>query len=265
MKSTEEFYVGYGNGPGPKSRKKLRTFLVVAIVILVTTAFAFISNQSPSVNSRFDFANETELRGTFYQQPYPLMRVQLANGIAKDIILLGFGKSGAWPYLKNVIGREGILDGKALSITGNLIYYNGKTLLQINKEQDVRPLNIIPAKAEAKSEETQMEIQGEIIDPKCYFGVMKPGFGKIHRSCAALCISGGIPPVLVAMEQGVESYYLLTDEHGKAIHRAITPYLAQQVKLIGKTYQQGGWNYLSVKLSNISILGEESDFFSKEI
>jgi len=29
---------------------------------------------------------------------------------------------------------------------------------------------------------SKMTLQGEIIDPKCYFGVMKPGKGKIHRS-----------------------------------------------------------------------------------
>ena len=36
-------------------------------------------------------------------------------------------------------------------------------------------------------------LKGEIIDPKCYLGAMKPGGGKTHKACAMRCIAGGIP------------------------------------------------------------------------
>ena len=42
----------------------------------------------------------------------------------------------------------------------------------------------------------ETRLKGEIYDPKCAFGAMKPGFGKPHRSCAIRCISGGVPPIL---------------------------------------------------------------------
>lgn len=45
-----------------------------------------------------------------------------------------------------------------------------------------------------------MTLEDEIIDPKCYFGVI-PGKGKIHRSCAIRCISDGIPPVLATTDK----------------------------------------------------------------
>jgi len=37
-------------------------------------------------------------------------------------------------------------------------------------------------------------LRGEITDPKCFAGAMKPGDGKTHKACAALCLRGGIPP-----------------------------------------------------------------------
>jgi hypothetical protein len=43
----------------------------------------------------------------------------------------------------------------------------------------------------------RVTLRGEIIDPKCYIGAMKPGGGKTHKACAQLCLSGGIPPMLV--------------------------------------------------------------------
>ena len=40
-------------------------------------------------------------------------------------------------------------------------------------------------------------LRGEIVDSKCYLGVMNPGEGTVHRDCAARCLSGGLPPMLV--------------------------------------------------------------------
>jgi hypothetical protein len=41
---------------------------------------------------------------------------------------------------------------------------------------------------------------GEIVDSKCYLGVMNPGALIPHRACAIRCISGGIPPVLLVRQ-----------------------------------------------------------------
>ena len=98
----------------------------------------------------------------------------------------------------------------------------------------------------------QRSIQGEIIDPKCYFGVMKPGYGKIHRSCAALCIAGGMPPVLVsAAESGEEAYFLLTDLKGKPIHKDILPYIGQPALINGEVEQIGDWKLMKISVDRI--------------
>ena len=85
-------------------------------------------------------------------------------------------------------------------------------------------------------------LRGEIYDPKCAFGVMKPGYGKIHRSCAVRCISGGIPPVLkIENDNGQKNYVLLVDTMGSPINKAILPYVADQIQICGQLKRQDDW------------------------
>ena len=42
----------------------------------------------------------------------------------------------------------------------------------------------------------EVTLVGEVVDPKCWLGDMKPGDGKAHAACARLCMEGGIPPML---------------------------------------------------------------------
>ena len=58
----------------------------------------------------------------------------------------------------------------------------------------------------------EVTIIGEIVDSKCYLGVMNPGRTKVHRDCATRCISGGIPPMLVT----ADATYLLVGTDGRA-------------------------------------------------
>jgi hypothetical protein len=59
---------------------------------------------------------------------------------------------------------------------------------------------------------------GEIVDSKCFLGVMKPGEGKPHRSCATRCLSGGVPPqLLVESSDGSRRLLLLAATDGSAL------------------------------------------------
>ncbi|HKC35989.1 MAG TPA: hypothetical protein VKB95_08000 [Chitinophagaceae bacterium] len=85
-------------------------------------------------------------------------------------------------------------------------------------------------------------IRGEIIDPKCYFGVMKPGEGKVHRDCAIRCILGGIPPVLhVQNEKGESNYYLIVGPNGEKMNEAVQDVVAEPVSIEARVVQQDDW------------------------
>jgi len=90
-----------------------------------------------------------------------------------------------------------------------------------------------------------VEVKGEIIDPKCYFGVMKPGHGKPHRDCAIRCIEGGMDPVFyVRNDKGEANYYLIAGADGRKINDQLKDYIAEPVSLKAKAVQIDDWTVL---------------------
>jgi hypothetical protein len=67
---------------------------------------------------------------------------------------------------------------------GTLIYGDCKTLLElINQESSVvkkTSKKVYPLPQATKK--VTVHLEGEILDPKCYFEIMKPGEGKIHKA-----------------------------------------------------------------------------------
>ncbi len=260
--SNDEFYIGYSNRIGSKTRRLLRNYILIILVLIIGVGFSFSYFQKPAANSSFDFALSTQLTGTYHESPYPMIRIALEENTFKDILLLGFGKFGANPYLDRIKEEEGNLEGKQLNIEGNLIYYNGKTLLQIDESYKLtldNPSRTRLPEAVLLGERT---VEGEVIDPKCYFGVMKPGYGKIHRSCASLCIAGGIPPVYVIHDQsGLEEYFLLVDLKGNPINEDILPYIGQPSRVHGQAMRMGDWNILRINTDEIQKLNRKSAIY----
>ena len=96
-------------------------------------------------------------------------------------------------------------------------------------------------------------VSGEILDPKCYFGVMKLGEGKVHKSCAIRCISGGIPPVM-RVELDSPKYLIVLGPEGQKINREILDYIAEPVTLEGTIDKASG---LAIRAKNQSIKAQD--------
>ena len=91
---------------------------------------------------------------------------------------------------------------------------------------------------------------------------MKPGKGKIHRSCAVLCISGGIPPVLATSdENNISEYYLLTDTDGNPINEQILPYVGKPSILSGDVVKMQDWYQLRINTEDIKDLNLPSKVY----
>lgn len=263
MKKEEEFYVPYIEGSiGDKTRKTIKKFVMLTFSILAIGAVIFSFSQKPFKNSSFELATVTKIIGVFHENPYPMLRVQVAENSFKNVILLGFGKSSAHPYFKKIQKETPNLEGRKLSVEGNLIYYNGRTLMQITAEQKVKLVDNTITTSPDKVEISKMTFQGEIIDPKCYFGVMKPGKGKIHRSCAVRCISGGIPPVFATTDKNnIATYFLLTDKHGKPINQRVLPFVGKPSNIRGMVEKMGDWYFLKIETKNIEELDKRSTIY----
>ena len=262
MNDKDDFFVGYLDQIDPKTRRSLKRFVIGATMFIIIAAMVFSFAQKPFKNSTFELTSATKITGTFHENPYPMLRVEIVENTFKNILLLGFGKSSANPYLQKLQNEYDDLDGKTLSIEGNLIYYNGKTLIQITDEEKVTLVNSKKMNTPEKHRISEMILYGEIIDPKCYFGVMKPGKGKIHRSCAVRCISGGIPPVLVTTDgNNISQYYLLTNLHGNPIHEAVLSFIGQPSKISGIVEKMEDWYILKIKPNDIKLTGQKSQIY----
>ena len=83
-------------------------------------------------------------------------------------------------------------------------------------------------------------LRGEIVDTKCYLGVMNPGEHKVHRDCAVRCISGGVPPAFLARDTSGDSrVLLLVGEDGRALSREVLPFVAEPLEISGVLVRTG--------------------------
>ena len=83
-------------------------------------------------------------------------------------------------------------------------------------------------------------LRGEIVDSKCYLGVMNPGNGKVHRDCAVRCISGGAPPAFVALDaEGDSRVLLLVGSDGRQLNREVLSFVAEPIEVSGELLRSG--------------------------
>ena len=101
-----------------------------------------------------------------------------------------------------------------------------------------------------------MTLVGEIVDSKCYFGVMNPGRLTPHRGCAVRCISGGIPPILlVQQKEGPPDTYLLVSANGSPVNQQILDMVAEPVRITGDVVEQGSLKILRADPSTYRRVG----------
>ena len=229
---TDEFYVGYLSLP-----KGYRRFLLVLLPLLVIGAIAaavvMTSQQNDPGDGSWNLSEPIEHTGILTTAPYPMLIVNSEPGIpARRILLATTGKLGgdnfALPDNPHIATISGYPIGRERTL-----------LLTIeNAERDIkidRPTALI-GDIESLGRATLI---GQIIDPKCYFGAMKPGEGKVHKACATLCIRGGIPPMFITHDiDGNRTDYLLVDQNGRGLTgdalTALLPFIADPVKIEGR-------------------------------
>ena len=258
-KSADDFYVGYLPDTPAATRKLLfRSILFLAIGFALAGGILFAGQHGFS-NSVFEFGELTEMSGVVHLQPVPHLRVEpgpeQTNLGNRAILLVGFGKFGAKGDLLAASERlDTPIDGQEVTLRGTLIYRDGKTLLELTDKEEAI-LEIKKGKKSPKANLTELgpvNLTGEILDAKCYFGVMKPGAGKPHRSCAIRCISGGVPPVIMtdnptSMDQHKE-YVILVGPNGEIINDRVLDFVAEPVRLCGELQQLDDWLVCQVNL-----------------
>lgn len=247
MSPTDDpFFIGWAPTP-PSLRGFVRAVAVALVGVGLGIGAALATAQEPLEVAVFEFGQLTTVRGTVRATTPPLLEVPRADGSVGTWLLVGLGKSGADRAVAP-------LDGQLVDATGTLIYRAGQTMLEL-VEDGLAPVGLSPQPPPALLPEGPVELVGEIVDSKCYLGVMNPGRKKTHRACAVRCISGGVPPVLlVEDERGARATVLLVGADGAPIHQDVLPFVAEPVRITGELQRLGDRSLLWADPASITRL-----------
>jgi hypothetical protein len=239
----DPFFVGWN----PELARPTRRFLLTAGAGLAVGAGAVglglgaaAPHPGPGI---WDQGKKVAVTGTIYPGPYlHLITEDLGDG-PRTVLLVGAGKD-------RVTVRPALTFTGA-AVTGTLIERGEHAMMAVDGVYpDPAPGRVLPGPEKDLGEAV---MTGEILDAKCWFGAMRPGHGKTHKACAALCAKGGLP--LAFCETGRcsdgKAALLLLNERGQAFGREILPLVADPVMVRGRIVEVAGLRQVRVKHSDI--------------
>lgn len=231
MKDREEFFVGYlSKAPGGIARLVSRAVVVLMIVAMVVAA-GLVFGQQRFAASFFEFGNVREFEGLIREWPNPMLVIG-----SKSTVLVAEGKHGAGALVAGV-------DGKQVKLRGTLIYRDKMEMIEV-VDGSLKVVSQPPPMEETFEDLGTHTLAGEIVDSKCYLGVMNPGHTKPHRECASLCIRGGVPPLFVAQDSANRSVKLwLLSEKGEPVNQQVLDFVAEPVGITGQISRIGNQLY----------------------
>lgn len=228
MNEREDFYIGYLPHAPRRLGRLIRNVCIALLGVAVLVASALVFGLQKLPLSVFEFGQVQEFEGYIQAKPYPTLLVKNGDSLAQ-YLLVAEGKHGA-----DVIG----FDGKNVKLKGTRIYRDGLTMIEVvaGSLQSVGAATAnIPT-----SDLGQFTLVGEIVDSKCYLGVMNPGETKVHRECAVRCISGGVPPMLIARNAaGNEVALQLISASGAPVNAEVLDIVAEPVEITGQVVRTG--------------------------
>jgi len=246
-----EFYVRYLPKTPAGIAKRVRLLVGGILLLAIVCAIVFAKVQRTFAPAAFEYGNELSFEGTMEAAPYPTLVITRPIALGETptssrYILVGAGKHGADQEAAPFIG-------KSVRLKGQLIYRDNKTLIEIMPGTVART-NAAPAPQASEQDLGAAVLTGEIVDSKCYFGVMNPGRGKVHRDCAVRCLSGGTPPTFVTNNyQGSPATFLLVGQNRQELSKeSFLPFAGRAVQIRGRVYRSGDDLYFSVAPSAIS-------------
>ncbi len=247
-----DFYIGYL----PKAPTALKRFvrdLVVGLGLLATgVVLVLVCAQNPFPKSTFEYGTIRSFEGAVVLHPYPSLGVQRPGETAKEegyshYLLVAPGKHGAESLLSS-------FDGKQVRLKGQLVFRDTGSMVEVVPGSiELIPRSTPPT--ELMRDLGPITLHGEIVDSKCYLGVMNPGNGKVHRDCAARCLSGGIPPIFItasAARPDGGNQYLLVGPDGLALaNDVLREFVAEPITIHAELLLRGDERFLQINPGNL--------------
>ena len=231
MKSDPSFFVGYLPAPSDVRR---RAFFCGLAICSGFAALAVALARTPSDFGPSRYGDEAQIAGVFEARPYPIVVAppDASHPRGRAVMLGGDGKLGA-----QALGAG--MDGRSVVARGDVVKRGDLDMLLVGGDDALTPARqSLPNPAATPL--GRWRISGEICDGKCAAGAMRPGTGLAHKACADLCISGGLPPVLVsaAPVEG-RNFLLLAASDGGPAPASIADLVGLPVNLEGEVERRG--------------------------
>lgn len=204
----DEFYVGYEPVMPPATGRRVRIAVIAAAIAVVAVAGFVTAVQRPLAASSFAYGRSDAWSGHLVRTPAPAVLVPARGGFTR-YWLVARGKHGAAAAL------EGLAEGW-IEVRGSEITRDPWRMIEIASARAASPPAAVPpAPAAAVSDGRAVSLVGEIVDSKCFLGVMNPGERTVHRDCAIRCLSGGVTPMfLFADAAGAPQLAVIVDARG---------------------------------------------------
>ena len=231
----DEFFIGYDWPPPPGLRRAVRRAALGLGTGALGVSALLAAGHLPVGGGSFEFGRVRPAAGVIVERPYPMLRPDEAD--AGWPLLVATGKHGAGALTAG-------LDGRRVALQATRIARGGQVMLEMAGEPTTAGHEV--SSVEAYGDRDGVEtLRGEIVDSKCFLGVMVPGDGVTHRDCASLCLRGGIPPALrVVGDDGSVSLVLIAGPQPAVGERAAA-WAGERVEVTGQVTRQGGWRIVT--------------------
>lgn len=255
----DEFYVGYQPRPPSGIARLLKRVVIGLGGTVLLAALILTLAQGRLALSVFEYGKVRDLEGVIRERPVPALVVarpyaaESTTGESRYTLVLP-GKHGAASTVQG-------FDGRRVKLKGSLIYRDGLAMIEmVEGSIEVVPSESGPRKLPKRDWLGVQSLVGEIVDSKCYLGVMNPGNATPHRECAIRCISGGVPALFIVrnFEGASAALWLITTE-GTAVGREVLDLVAKPLEIKGEVTREGDQLYLRADPRDYRLLGSRDD------
>jgi len=246
MTRRRPFFIGWSaDAPQTRRRTLLGAGLALAAGAGGGVAAVVAAGREPIGSGIWDTGQVRTLHGVLFAHPYPLLRTLDLGAGARTVFLATDGKAAAR------VPPE--LQGRWVRVSGTLLSRGANAMLAVEGLAAASGAEASGLRDLQTTALGEVLLTGEILDAKCWFGAMRPGYGRTHKACAALCVHGGLPTAFCrAGDCGTGNEApLFLDPNGAPHGHDVLPLVADPVFVRGELVRVGDVTELRASLDAV--------------